>query len=374
MESTLSRRQLLALGTVSFLAPALRFYPSESVALAGRAAWTAALLALPLMLGYCYFLIRLLALRREGEGLAELTRRLGGGLGPVLLGLAALWTLLYAAFVLRSGADRLVGTVYPKASPGVFIEVMGLLSLLAALAGPRSLGRMARIVQPFLLGVLLLLLFVALARADMDKLLPLTGDDWLRVPQGALAAADVLVCPAAGICFLAGGVKKRPGGFWPLGLWMGMLCLLLTLLNLALLGSFGAELAAALSRPFFVLVRTLVFFSTVERVEALVVMLWIFPDFLMAALYLWAGRQALGLLLEGRKLGPWRIPAAGDTTRGLTWVCGAAVIALGLWLGPDSRSLERWSTTLIPAMNLVFCFGLLPFLYILGSRRGEKET
>ena len=171
MESTLSRRQLLALGTVSFLAPALRFYPSESVALAGRAAWTAALLALPLMLGYCYFLIRLLALRREGEGLAELTRRLGGGLGPVLLGLAALWTLLYAAFVLRSGADRLVGTVYPKASPGVFIEVMGLLSLLAALAGPRSLGRMARIVQPFLLGVLLLLLFVALARADMDKLL-----------------------------------------------------------------------------------------------------------------------------------------------------------------------------------------------------------
>lgn len=208
----------------------------------------------------------------------------------------------------------------------------------------------------------------------MDKLLPLTGDDWLRVPQGALAAADVLVCPAAGICFLAGGVKKRPGGFWPLGLWMGMLCLLLTLLNLALLGSFGAELAAALSRPFFVLVRTLVFFSTVERVEALVVMLWIFPDFLMAALYLWAGRQALGLLLEGRKLGPWRIPAAGDTTRGLTWVCGAAVIALGLWLGPDSRSLERWSTTLIPAMNLVFCFGLLPFLYILGSRRGEKET
>ena len=291
-----------------------------------------------------------------------------------MLVLAGLWALLYAAFVLRAGADRLVGTVYPKASPGVFIEVMGLLSLLAALAGPRSLGRMARMVQPFLLGVLLLLLFVALAGADTDKLLPLTGADLPGALRGAASAADVLVCPAVGICFLTGHMKKRPGGFLPLGLWMGMLCLLLTLLNLALLGSFGAELAATLSRPFFVLVRTLVFFRTVERVEALVVMLWIFPDFLMAALYLWAGRQALGLLLAGKQLGPRRFGPAEDTVRGLTWVCGAAVIALGLLLAPDSRSLERWSRTLIPAINLVFSFGLLPFLYIIVSRRGEKEN
>lgn len=374
MGSSLSRRQLLALGTVSFLAPALRFYPSESTLLAGRAAWAAALPALPLMLGYCLFLTRLLALRREGEGLAELTLRLGGGPGRVMLVLAGLWALLYAAFVLRAGADRLVGTVYPKASPGVFIEVMGLLSLLAALAGPRSLGRMARMVQPFLLGVLLLLLFVALAGADTDKLLPLTGADLPGALRGAASAADVLVCPAVGICFLTGHMKKRPGGFLPLGLWMGMLCLLLTLLNLALLGSFGAELAATLSRPFFVLVRTLVFFRTVERVEALVVMLWIFPDFLMAALYLWAGRQALGLLLAGKQLGPRRFGPAEDTARGLTWVCGAAVIGLGLVLAPDSGSLERWSRTLIPAINLVFSFGLLPFLYIIGSRRGEKEN
>jgi hypothetical protein len=233
---------------------------------------------------------------------------------------------------------------------------------------------MARMVQPFLLGVLLLLLFVALAGADTDKLLPLTGADLPGALRGAASAADVLVCPAVGICFLTGHMKKRPGGFLPLGLWMGMLCLLLTLLNLALLGSFGAELAATLSRPFFVLVRTLVFFRTVERVEALVVMLWIFPDFLMAALYLWAGRQALGLLLAGKQLGPRRFGPVEDTARGLTWVCGAAVIGLGLVLAPDSGSLERWSRTLIPAINLVFSFGLLPFLYIIGSRRGEKES
>ena len=61
-------------------------------------------------------------------------------------------------------------------------------------------------------------------------------------------------------------------------------------------GAFGAPLTAQLARPFFVLVRTLSFFRTVERVEALVVMLWIFPDFLITALFLWAGQYSLRLL------------------------------------------------------------------------------
>ena len=370
MESSVSRRQLLALGTMIFLTPALRLYPSETAALSGRAAWLAALLALPLMLGYLFFLTRLLALRQEGEGLAELALRLPGrAVGRVLCLLLALWALLYAAFVLRSGADRLVGTVYPRTNPAVFTEVMGLLGILAALAAPVVLVRMARIVQPFLLGVLLLLLTAALVSADPDRLLPLGAGDLLPAGRGALVAADVLAGPAAALCFLAGSVKKRPGGFLPLGLWMGALCLLLTLLDLALLGRFGAELAASLSRPFFVLVRTLVFFRTVERVEALVVMLWIFPDFLILALFLRAGRQALGLLLDR--------PVLLDTARRdelLTWVCGAAVIAAALFLAPDARSLERWSATIIPTLNLLFCFGLLPLLYLIGRHREKSPA
>ena len=137
METSVSRRQLLALGTMIFLVPVLRLYPAETAALAGRAAWISAPLALPLMLGYVYFLVRLMALREEGEGLAELgLRLLGRAPGRIFLLLTAGWTLLYAAFVLRSGADRLVGTVYLKANPAVFTEVMGLLGILAALSAP----------------------------------------------------------------------------------------------------------------------------------------------------------------------------------------------------------------------------------------------
>ena len=373
MERSVSCRQLLALGTMIFLVPVLRLYPAETAALSGRAAWLAGPLALPLMLGYVFFLTRLMALREEGEGLAELGLRLLGGVpGRIFLLLTAAWALLYAAFVLRSGADRLVGTVYLKANPAVFTEVMGLLGILAALAAPLVLTRMARIVQPFLLGVLLLLLGAALFQANADHLLPVTGRDLLPALRGAAVAADVMSCPAAALCFLAGSVKKRPGSFLPLGLWMAVLCALLTLLNLAMLGRFGAALVASLSRPFFVLVRTLVFFRTVERVEALVVMLWLFPDFLLAALFLRAGTQTTALLLKSGKRGERLLSALPQGEKLLTWVCGTAAIVLALFLAPDSRSLERWSTVVIPALNLLFCFGLLPLLYITGSRRGRQ--
>ena len=126
-----SHRSAAALSTVALLAPALRLCPAGSAALAGRAAWLSALLALPPMLLYLLLLCRLMAQAREGEGLAELCLRLTGPLpGRLLLGLLAAWLLLYGAFVLRAGADRFVVTLFPRGSPTELALIMGLLKTL----------------------------------------------------------------------------------------------------------------------------------------------------------------------------------------------------------------------------------------------------
>ena len=115
------------------------------------------------------------------------------------------------------------------------------------------------------------------------------------------------------------------------------------------------------------------FFRTVERVEALVVMLWVFPDFLLSSLFLWIGQFCLRLLWN-------RDPGADfqgsfDLTQGriLIWAAGLAVIALSLVLAPDAQSLERWSRGLIPALNLLFSLVLLPSIYIVAWLRAKKK-
>ena len=135
------------------------------------------------------------------------------------------------------------------------------------------------------------------------------------------------------------------------------------------MGTFGPELTARLTHPFFSLVRNLVFFSTLERIEALVVTLWIFPDFLLVSLLLWSAQLCLRLVLcrGGTAPGEKRL----DMRQG-RWViplCGAAVIAAGLLIASTPKNLQLWSGKIIPGLNLSFAFLFLPLTYGIGRLR-----
>lgn len=255
------RRELLALGTVSVLAPVLRLFPTGATELAGRAVWLSAFCALPVLLLYARFLCVLMGFRREGEGLPELTLRLLGPVpGKLALGVMGLWFTLYAGFVLRSGADRLIVTIFPEAEPALFSVVMGLLALYAALGSERSLVRAARMIQPVVLGALLFIIAFALLSMRSENLLPLTSGDALPALKGSAAAVDILALGLYSLCFIEGAVPITKGRFGAASKWTVLMTLLLTLIILAVVGCFGAELTTLLARPFFSLVRNLVFF------------------------------------------------------------------------------------------------------------------
>ena len=372
-EHPIQRSQLFSLSTIMLLSPALRLYPYASTALAGRAAWlSAALAALPMVLYLC-LLSLVLEQRQAGEGLAELSLRLlGPRLGRGLLALLSLWLLADAAFVLRSGADRFVSTIFPSSTPAPFVLSMGLLAVIAALGSPRSLARVARLIQPLLLGTLLILFLVSFRSIRWENLLPLTVYDLLPAIKGTFPLLDVLSLGLFLPCFLLEHVDAAPDDFRFSLIWLWGFSALMTLLAVAVLGVFGPELTLQLSKPFFTLVRNLVFFRSLERVEALVVALWIFPDFLLSSLLLYAGQHSLRLCLGGdaRYRGEKRLQM--DKRRWLIPLCGALVIGLGLVLAPDSSSLSLLSERIVPAVNLGVCLLCPPLLYL--ALRVQKKT
>lgn len=362
------RNQLLCLGLAALLSPGLRLFPSASAKLAGRGAWLAALLAaLPLVL-YALFLLRFLSVRQEGEGLAELTQRaLSPRLGRAVLTLFALWLTFYAGFVLRSGAERFITTVYPNSSPEVFILVMGLVSLAAALGSARAIARTAKIVLPAVLGVLLLVLFAALLSLDSTNLWPLSQNDLVPVLKGTVPAFDVVAAILYCMGFLTGSVAKKEEDTRRVLLWMLAACALLALISLDVVGAFGAELASTLTRPFFSLVRNLVFFRSLERVEALVVALWVFPDFLLCSMLLYSAQLCLRLALG--KDARYRGEGLTDVSEGryFIWFAATGAIVCALLLAPTSETLLRWSERIIPAASMTFALVLLPVVYAIGK-------
>ena len=165
---TLTDRQLSALIFVSTLSPAMRLLPWRLAATAGRGVWLSVLLAaapLGLLWGVCHILLKR---RLPGEGLGGLLRRGLGRLGTVICIIYMVWLPVYAGFLLRSAAERLVAVVYDLGSPALFGVLLLALAGLAAFGRARALGRTAQVVGELLLLVLTVLIRTVPA-ADFSK-------------------------------------------------------------------------------------------------------------------------------------------------------------------------------------------------------------
>ena len=362
------QNQLMVLASVIILAPALRLFPAASAATAGHAAWVSAFVALPPLLLFLLFICRVMNGRNEGEGLAELMlRRTGPALGRLFLLITALWLLLYGGFSLRAGANRLITTVYPTSSPVFFSVSICLLGLLASLGSFRSIARFAKLTAPAVFGILFLVLLFSLFTIDPTNLMTVTAYELPKIALGALPAVDVVAFVLYGVCFSEGMTKKISSRYRYFSLWTAAMLLLLFLLCLTIIGNFGAELTARLTRPFFSLARNLVFSGNVERIEALVVSLWVFPDFLLFSVVLSAAARCLRLIFgypteyRGERL----FDFSGG--RYMIWLCAGVSLTCAVFLGQTPDALLRWSLEIIPALNMSYAFGFLPFVFFVGA-------
>ena len=367
----ITAHQWTRMSSLLLLGPALRLLPGAAAEQGGRAAWLGALPALPLLLLYARFLSRFWETRPAGTGLGEAALQLlGVRWGRVVLYVLAGWLLFYGGFVLRSGADRLAVTVYPQSAPAVFTVSMGPCCLVAALGSARSLARTAALLWPLVTGILLLLLLVSLKGAAYGNLFPVTLLDLPALGRAALPVLDVLGLGLFLPLFFLGYLEPEAR---PLAArrrrWLLGECALLTLLMLAVIGNFGAALVGRLSQPFFTLVRNLVFFRSLERIEALVVCCWIFPDFLLASLCLFAAQYCLRLALGEQPLRDGGARLNGSQLRWLIPFCALAEILVGLLLAPELYSLRLLSVRTVPFLNLALSFLTVPLLYLAGKRR-----
>lgn len=214
------------------------------------------------------------------------------------------------------------------------------------------------------MSVLSLVLVFAFFSIDFTNLLPVVAQDAGPVFQASMTVTEIIAVMLFLSCFLGGLTDKAPGCFRAYCVWMLLMVLLLTLLDMAIVGTFGAELTSRLTRPFFSLVRNLVFFKSLERMEAMVVALWIFPDFLLVSLVLFSAQHTLRLLMGESPAFRGEPLLNISRKRWLVPVCAAVSVTCGILIAPNHISLDFWSEKLIPLINLLFVFSLVCLLLL----------
>ena len=353
----ISRRQLSILLFVSALSPLIRQAPGMAVQSAGSAVWLSALLALvPLPLAGL-LLGRLTRKRVPGEGLGGVLLRVFGrfgGTAAVLLYTA--WTVFYAGFVLRAGADRFVTAVYPGSRPWLFMAVMAALCVPACLGRLKTLGRCAEIALPLLALVFLFAFLFCLPGLDAANLAPISSDSLADAARGApwlLSTMSVLLL----LAFLSDRTEPGPlaaplnRAFLALGLLAALLCV-------TVVATFGAKLTAEMYYPFFVMIRCIRIFRLLERVEALVVAQWVTTDFLLLGALLQAATGELTLCF----------PKLGARRGAVALTCLALALLSGALCASTSFSLRELSRTLVPIAS-ASAAGVLVLAFVVGLIR-----
>ena len=355
----ITRRQYLSVCLIATLSPIIRQMPRISAQAAGSAGWLAPLASVPWLIVIELIILRLLKKRGEGEGMGEIFLRIWGKIpGRIILTAYGLWMLAYCGFVIRSGADRLLAIAYPRGGTLVFILVMGALGLMAALGSARTLARTANIFRPILIAAMLLVIFFALLRADLSTLLPVSRLDVKPVlTAGALVANVIFIIIS--FTFLENRVERDTTRerFKHMGGLLLITVGLVTALLAALLVTFGPEFTIKQAHPFFSMVRNLSLFGSLERIEALVIALWVLTDFVLIS----------GLLLSG--VTAFRLVIRRECPRLLPVLCTLLAVGFALVTARDTYDTTFLAHTVFPLTGAVITFGLFPLSWLVGLLR-----
>jgi hypothetical protein len=122
------------------------------------------------------------------------------------------------------------------------------------------------------------------------------------------------------------------------------------------------KLSLRLQNAFFVGLRNVRLFGTIERIEAVAVGIWIITDFAMVASLLMIVSQIWKRVLGTKKRALFVVPS------------GALAGVAAFIIASNAFSLLKWSELLVPAVNLVLSAVVIPILLVIGKIRKNSVS
>ena len=351
----ITHRQLMALAFVSLLSPIVRVVPDSSVVFGGKAAWLSPIVTVIPVLLLFWLIQKLMKNRAPGEGLSHvILKAFGPILGRVITVIFILWLTFYTGFVLRTAVERLLSTVYTNSNGTAFTLVILLTACIAASGQLKSLARTAQVFVPVITVIVIVVFVLLVTDIKPENLLPVTYYDIDDILLGSIHMINSVVVFAY-YTFLYGNVQdnsQKKG----IGYIIGLLVFIAGII-ICTIGVLSVDIARSLQSPFFTMIKNIEFFKVLERIDAIVITLWVVSDFTYLGSLLNISSDIMMVTVKNKKRTLW------------VWVIGGAAFIISFVVSRSAFDLWKVSTIFVPAVNLFLTVIIIPLLLVVAKLR-----
>ncbi|MGB9867569.1 MAG: GerAB/ArcD/ProY family transporter [Bacillota bacterium] len=350
-EEKISPYQLVLLLITVVGGSAFFMLPQGAAKHAGRDAWLTPIIA-SFPAAITVRVVAALAHRYPGRTLAQYSRNiLGKYLGSAVGLLVSLFITHVSSVVLREIGEFLVSQIMLDTPLVVFVICVALAAAYAAWHGLEVLARVNQIVLPVGVFSGLCFLCLLLPKVDFESFLPFLEEGIGRPLRGTLLPTSFRV--QLGVLFaLAPQVSPQESLLKAGGAANIFLAAILTLTVAAVVGVLGEQGAANATFATFMSSELIRYGEFVERLDALIMVLWISLSTLKTAVLLYSSSVMAAHSLGLRSFRP------------LVWPLALCSVILGLYQFKDFVSLANFME-LVAFPEAVTIFLLVPAILLL---------
>lgn len=185
-KNTISNNQIKNLLITSVIGVGILSLPSNMASILDNDGWLAILVGGLLIVPLIFMVDRLFKMFPNKDIFQIGEEVLGRILFTILLIVIIIYTILTLAYAIRVFGEVIKGYLLDRTPIKVIIITMLLAACYLARAEIEVLGRMATMVYPILIGLIIFLVLISIAEGDFTNILPVFNADFTLLPKGIL--------------------------------------------------------------------------------------------------------------------------------------------------------------------------------------------
>lgn len=344
----ISTRQAAILFFMTTLSPAIRLFPQYTANVAGKAGWLSPVVALiPTIL--LIYIVNSFFKKYKDANLSDVYFKiLGNILGRIVISLYLIWILIMLSLYVRYYAERILSSILPNTSISFLIIAMLFIVFLAARSGLVTIARANEIFFGIFVLIFFITFILGISQIHIRNILLVSYRDAWPV----IKASNVILAIWGYFLFIFFFGDKindkehiKKFSFQAVLLKYASV----TLFLIMTIGTLGSALSSRMSLPFFVVVKNISVLGTVERLESVLLALWVISDFVIITVFTYISISLIKSI--------FKLTGTKSLVSPVLLIAGIG----SLYLAKNRFEIETFSTHITQPVNILFEF-IIPFI------------